>query len=120
MSAPGPDLRILQANERTLLAWVRTGLTLMAFGFVVARLIVWLRIEHPEQDGSAIGAWLGIAVAAVGTACHVVGALRFVSARRAILDGRSIEPGAAAPVAIALAVTLAGVVGVAYLAFTAG
>ena len=31
------DPRVFFAAERTLLAWVRTGLTIMAFGFVVAR-----------------------------------------------------------------------------------
>jgi putative membrane protein len=31
------DPRIFFAAERTLLAWVRTGLTMMAFGFVVAK-----------------------------------------------------------------------------------
>jgi len=31
------DPRVLYAAERTLLAWIRTGLALMGFGFVVAR-----------------------------------------------------------------------------------
>ena len=63
--ADEPDLRFLQANERTLLAWVRTGLTLMAFGFVVARLSVWLHLEHPERGSDSMGAWLGIAIVAL-------------------------------------------------------
>jgi len=115
MGAPEPDLRILQANERTLLAWIRTGLALMAFGFVAARLTVWLRLEHPERDGS-FPAWLGIAVLALGTACHVIGALRFVRARSAILANRPIAPGAAGPVMIAGMVTVAGLAAIAYLA----
>lgn len=110
-----PDLRILQANERTLLAWIRTGLALMAFGFVAARLTVWLRLEHPERNG-AFPAWIGIAVLALGTACHVIGALRFVRARRAIIDGRSIEPGAFGPVLVAALVATAGIAAIAYLA----
>lgn len=32
-----PDPRVFYAAERTLLAWVRTSLTMMALGFVVAR-----------------------------------------------------------------------------------
>ena len=74
-----PDPRILQANERTLLAWIRTGLTLMAFGFVIARVSVWLHLEHPERE-SPLATWLGIAVVGLGTACHVVGAVRYASA----------------------------------------
>src|SRR5271156_3896829 len=37
------DPRIYFAAERTLLAWVRTGLTMMGFGFVVARFGFFLR-----------------------------------------------------------------------------
>jgi putative membrane protein len=118
--SPGEaDLRIVQANERTLLAWVRTGLTLMAFGFVVARLTVWLRVEHPDREGSALGTWLGIGIVALGVACHILGARRFVVARRAILEGRPMEPGAAGPLAIALAVAAAGIGAIAYLAQSA-
>lgn len=115
MAASEPDLRILQANERTLLAWIRTGLALMAFGFVAARLTTWLRLEHPERDAS-FPAWLGIAVLALGTACHIIGATRFVQARRAIVEGRAIAPGSAGPVLIAALVTTAGIAAIAYLA----
>jgi putative membrane protein len=38
------DPRVFFAAERTLLAWVRTGLTVMGFGFVVARFGVFLRL----------------------------------------------------------------------------
>ncbi len=38
------DPRVFFAAERTLLAWVRTGLTIMAFGFVVARFGLFLRL----------------------------------------------------------------------------
>ena len=31
------DSRIYMAAERTFLAWIRTGVALMGFGFVVAR-----------------------------------------------------------------------------------
>ena len=37
------DPRIYFAAERTLLAWVRTGLAMMGFGFVVARFGLFLR-----------------------------------------------------------------------------
>jgi putative membrane protein len=38
------DPRIFWAKERTFLAWVRTGLALMGFGFVVARFNLFLRM----------------------------------------------------------------------------
>lgn len=41
--APPEDPRVRFAAERTLLAWVRTGVALMGFGFVVARFGLFLR-----------------------------------------------------------------------------
>ena len=116
MSDAEPDLRILQANERTLLAWVRTGLTLMAFGFVVARLSVWLRMEHPERQDTGVSAWIGIAAVALGVVCHVAGAVRFVTARRAIVAARPIIPGALTPVIVASAIASVGLAAIVYLA----
>src|SRR5689334_3053183 len=108
------ELRTLQATERTLLAWIRTGLALMAFGFVVARLALWLRIEV-HHDGGGVSLGVGATVIAMGAVCQVVGAVRFVAARRAILAGSPLEPGAAAPVAIALAVAAIGAALLAHL-----
>jgi putative membrane protein len=112
---PAPDLRILQANERTLLAWMRSGLALMAFGFVVARLAVWLRLEHPERGDGAISAWLGIAAIALGVACEIAGVLRFVRARRAIVEGKPIVPGPLGPVLLTGAVAAFGLAAIIYL-----
>jgi putative membrane protein len=39
-----PDPRVFFAAERTMLAWVRTGLTIMALGFVVARFGLFLTL----------------------------------------------------------------------------
>ncbi|MDQ3340352.1 MAG: DUF202 domain-containing protein [Myxococcota bacterium] len=114
-----PDLRFLQANERTLLAWIRTGLTLMAFGFVVARLSVWLQLEYPDRDNGSMGPWLGIAIVALGTACHAIAAVRFVTARRALIAGRSIQPGSTGPVAVAALVAALGVASILYIVTSA-
>ncbi len=108
------DLRVLQANERTLLAWVRTGLALMAFGFVVARLALWLRHEGQKEDGG-VSLGFGAAVIAIGAACEVMGAIRFVTARRALLAGQPIEPGFIGPVAVASAVAALGLSLMVYL-----
>ena len=52
MSEPN-DPRVFFASERTLLAWVRTGLTIMAFGFVVARFGLFLHLLAAQSG--AIG-----------------------------------------------------------------
>ena len=107
------DLRFLQANERTLLSWIRTGLALMAFGFVVARLALWLRHEvHRDATASLV---VGTTVVAIGAACQVLGAIRFVRARRALIERRPITPGALGPVTVALLVAAVGAALVVYL-----
>jgi putative membrane protein len=74
------DPRVFFAAERTLLAWVRSGLTVIALGFVVARFGLFL---HVVTGASAPGfprqprPWstaLGIAVVVLGAGA-IVGAL---------------------------------------------
>ena len=114
--APKVDLRILQANERTLLAWVRTGLALMAFGFVLARISVWLKAEGLQGADATASSAAGLVFIVIGTLVHPVAAVRFVLARRAIVEGRDMVPDAASAVGLALAVALLGVMLVVYLA----
>ena len=47
------DPRVYFAAERTLLAWVRTGLAMMGFGFVVARFGLFLREIAAMRDLSS-------------------------------------------------------------------
>ena len=47
------DPRVFFAAERTLLAWVRTGLTIMALGFVVARFGLFLTLLA-ASSGTAV------------------------------------------------------------------
>jgi putative membrane protein len=59
------------AAERTLLAWIRTGLALMGFGFVVARFGLFLQQLQAMQRAPAgqsygLSLWFGTALIAVG------------------------------------------------------
>ncbi|HWU68228.1 MAG TPA: DUF202 domain-containing protein [Stenotrophobium sp.] len=68
------DPRLFFAAERTLLAWVRTGLTVMALGFVVARFGLFLGIVsaslHLAGNGAAgshrLSEIIGIALVVLG------------------------------------------------------
>ena len=37
------------ANERTFLAWVRTAIAVMAFGFVIERFDLFLQVIAPQM-----------------------------------------------------------------------
>jgi len=91
------------AEDRTFPAWIRTGIALMGFGFVVARFVLFLRELEATQSGSAVettafSVVLGTAliVSAAGLAMAVYigtqkAATHFPSA--AGMAVRAIEPG---------------------------
>jgi putative membrane protein len=78
------------ANERTFLAWVRTGIALMAFGFVIVKFNLFLltvatatsldagRQLQVERLSGPLGRYDGLAFIFVGIALVVVAAVRFV------------------------------------------
>lgn len=48
---PSSDPRVFFAAERTMLAWLRTGLAVIGVGFLVARFGLFLRmLRHPGVD----------------------------------------------------------------------
>jgi putative membrane protein len=76
------DPRIYFAAERTLLAWVRTGIAVMAFGFVVARFGVFLSLvtapglaQHPIA--SRLSPYIGAALVVIGAAAIAAGTLEY-------------------------------------------
>ncbi|MEP6606055.1 MAG: DUF202 domain-containing protein [Nitrosospira sp.] len=119
------DVRIFFAAERTLLAWVRTGLTVMAFGFVVARFGLFLTLLTAAPGGTRdiYSHWLsdGLGVTLVLTGSVIImGALHnhrhFIS---------SLPPEAVAKMDIpwlvsflAISIALVGILLSVYLMFT--
>jgi len=111
--ATGIDPRLLQANERTMLAWMRTGIALMTFGFVIARIGVWLRalgasthVVDPQSFGTA---WLGGAFVVLGVAGNALAIRRYLAMKGAIRRGQDIRDDAF-PVVFAVLLTVLGAV----------
>jgi putative membrane protein len=93
------DARFLLANERTLLAWVRTSLTLLAAGVAVEHLA-------PELVGRTA---LAVMLLIAGLATVIAGGVRFRSADRAIRDGR-LPTNGFAPYALVAVVAVTAIV----------
>ena len=114
------DPRLLQANERTLLAWVRTSIALMTFGFVIARIGLWLRSLAAGGNAAAgheVGtAWVGGVFVAMGVLANALAVIRYAASRRAIRRGEEI-PHDPMPIILSVLVTAFGaIIGVYLLA----
>jgi len=75
-NAPEQDPRVYFAAERTFLAWLRTALALMGFGFVVARFGLFLREIALASSGQTPPAgssrWFGVVLIVLGIAVSAV------------------------------------------------
>lgn len=112
------DPRVFFAAERTLLAWNRTGLTLMAFGFVLERFGLFLHVlrQDPSHAGRDLSFWIGIAFIAL--ALVVIG-FSIVQFRRVLKALKPIEIPARyctwSGIAVNLLVIMLGIALLAYL-----
>jgi len=75
------DPRVYFAAERTFLAWLRTGATVMAFGFVVARFGLFLRVLRAQggeiPPGGGLSPYLGALLVVLGTVANGAGTRRY-------------------------------------------
>ncbi len=84
------------ANERTLLAWIRTGIALMAFGFAIARFGLFLReVAQVGQVRVAHGtgsSWFGVVLVVLGLVTNAAATVRYARLRNAIQARLPISP----------------------------
>ena len=74
------DPRVFFAAERTLLAWTRTSLTLMAFGFVIERFGLFVHILMPKESAAlprTLSLWTGSAFIVLGAIVAVISVVQY-------------------------------------------
>jgi uncharacterized protein (DUF302 family)/uncharacterized membrane protein YidH (DUF202 family) len=111
------------AAERTVLAWIRTGIALMGLGFVLARFGLFLQeFNHLQPDiptkSYGISLWIGVALILMGVAVCLLSMLRHLRMLRQLEAGESLylhRPHLV--IGVVLALTILGLVMVGYLIF---
>jgi putative membrane protein len=100
------------ANERTFLAWVRTAIAVMAFGFVIERFDLFLQLAAPQlalrqaaPHGQAFANAAGLAFIGIGVVMIVIAGLRFRKTAKDI-ETETDVPSAGERFDLALAVLL--------------
>lgn len=106
------------ANERTFLAWVRTGVTIMAMGFVVVKFGLLSReLRVGNQGGGRLSAPIGIALVGLGGVLVVLALLRARRAERDIAAG-AYQPAPLLTTALAVGIAAVAILLAAYLAIS--
>ena len=121
VDAPKASLADYLAAERTLLAWIRTGLALMGFGFVLARFALFLGELHIMQNGrplesSGFSLWSGTGLIVVGVIVNLFAGWHHLRMMNALDRGGKASPRATmAAVGIAFLLGLVGLAMAIYL-----
>jgi putative membrane protein len=83
------------ANERTFLAWVRTSVAIVVFGFAIGRFAIALRqltkFQGQESKATGFSVWMGMSAILAGVAMVAAGLARYRKTR-AQLDEGKFEP----------------------------
>jgi putative membrane protein len=109
------------ANERTFLAWVRTGAAIVVFGFAIGRFSIAMRQltalqGHPIRT-AGLSVWMGSFTIVAGVMLVVAGLARYRKTR-AQLDAGTFEPAGFVVDLITVLTVGFGLVLAAYLIYT--
>jgi putative membrane protein len=109
------------ANERTFLAWLRTGIAVIAFGFVVEKFNLFVltiaataaidaaRRSELDRLSGPFSAYEGLALILIGIVIVIIAAVRFAQTRR-LLNDEEVHPASNSRVELVLTAVLALVI----------
>jgi uncharacterized membrane protein YidH (DUF202 family) len=118
--------RVHMANERTFLAWIRTSIGIMAFGFVVVKFAIFIKqitalltkndfseihIPQPHQGYSS---FFGIALVGLGAMMGVLAFVRYKKVEKQI-DDDTYQPSLILDIMLTIAILAVGIFLVIYL-----
>ena len=112
--------RVHMANERTFLAWIRTSIGIMAFGFVVEKFSLFLKqlqyflgkeIIAPSHGYSSV---FGIVLVGLGALMGVLSFIRYKKVEKQI-DEDIYRPSAILDLMLTLAVLVIGILLIVYI-----
>jgi len=104
------------AKERTFLAWVRTAIAVMAFGFLIERFDLFLKFAAPQfaqrqlaPHGEGFANWAGLAFIVIGVVTVVIAGVRFARTAKDIETEDEVpSPGERFDLALAALIGLLG------------
>ena len=102
------------ANERTFLAYVRTSVAFIAFGFVIARFSLFAEefadMMHSNVPGKGLSTTFGTMMAVMGIIVALLGAWRHAVTDRGLREGRVMALSGRAGYLISIIVTATGAI----------
>jgi len=111
------------ANERTFLAWIRTSISIISLGFVIAKFGVWLRelasrlAPQIPMRSTGMSLPMGVAMMALGGLLAVLAAWHYHLVNQAIERGE-VRASRGLIVTVTVAVALLALMMIAYMLLT--
>jgi uncharacterized membrane protein YidH (DUF202 family) len=125
--AKGTNLRDHMANERTFLAWIRTSIGIMAFGFVVEKFSFFIKhlsyffeksvphqVTPPSTGYSSI---FGIVLVALGAFMGLLALIRYKKVEREINEN-TYQPSILIDILVAMGIIIIGIFLIFYMIHT--